>query len=142
MNCRCCRSGIRQIWSSPTNASAILKSARAAIGVLSKTSPLTANNLIGLDKNFSVCRIIICSCGNSSVVERDLAKVEVASSNLVSRSKFSKDTGERRREKVIRFLIRPFAFVLSLQKRRRSQVVRQSSAKALFISSILIAASN
>ena len=26
-------------------------------------------------------------CGNSSVVERNLAKVEVASSNLVSRSK-------------------------------------------------------
>ena len=32
-------------------------------------------------------------CGNSSAVERDLAKVEVASSNLVSRSKSIVDVG-------------------------------------------------
>ena len=51
------------------------------------------------------------------MVERDLAKVEVASSSLVSRSKFSKDKCERRREKVIRFLIYPFAFILSTLKK-------------------------
>ena len=40
-------------------------------------------------------------------------------------------------EQIIRiFILHPFSV------RRRSQVVRQSSAKALFISSILIAASN
>ncbi len=50
------------------------------------------------------------------MVERDLAKVEVASSSLVSRSKSLKDKGERRREKVIRFLIYLFAFVLSTLK--------------------------
>ena len=31
-------------------------------------------------------RFIFTACGNSSVVERNLAKVEVASSSLVSRS--------------------------------------------------------
>ena len=45
------------------------------------------------------------------MVERDLAKVEVASSNLVSRSKF-KGKGERIKEKVFRFHLFPFAFIL------------------------------
>ena len=71
------------------------------------------------------------------MVERDLAKVEVASSNLVSRSNISKDQKVKGR---IYFFLLPFYFCLEI--RRRSQVVRQSSAKALFISSILIAASN
>jgi hypothetical protein len=53
--------------------------------------------------------------GNNSVVECDLAKVEVAGSNPVSRSIF-------------------FG--------RHSQVVRQRSAKPLFTSSNLVAASN
>ena len=51
-------------------------------------------------------------CGSSSVVEHHLAKVRVASSSLVFRS-----------------------------RRRHSQVVRQRSAKPLFPSSILGAAS-
>jgi hypothetical protein len=71
------------------------------------------------------------------VVECDLAKVEVASSNLVSRSNISsgKMKGERRK---INFHLSPFA--LHLLSRRRSQVVRQRSAKPLFIGSIPIAA--
>ncbi len=53
--------------------------------------------------------------GNNSAVECDLAKVEVAGSNPVSRSIFF---------------------------RRHSQVVRQRSAKPLFTSSNLVAASS
>ena len=49
-------------------------------------------------------------CGNSSVVERHLAKVNVAGSSLVSRSKYSS----------------------ALFFWRYSQVVRQGSAKPLF----------
>ena len=56
-----------------------------------------------------------CVCGNSSAVEHRLAKAGVASSNLVSRSNFIW---------------------------RHSQAVRQRSAKPLFPSSILGAASN
>ena len=55
-----------------------------------------------------------CTCGNSSAVEHRLAKAGVASSNLVSRSNFIW---------------------------RHSQAVRQRSAKPLFPSSILGAAS-
>ena len=70
------------------------------------------------------------------MVERDLAKVEVASSNLVSRSKSLRMKAEGGRMKLFysSFRLHPFF-------RRRSQVVRQSSAKALFIGSIPIAAS-
>jgi hypothetical protein len=76
------------------------------------------------------------------VVERNLAKVEVASSTLVSRSSF-----ERRRDKGYRFkfMAFPLSTILSplyFTFRRRSQVVRQRSAKPLFIGSIPIAASN
>ena len=49
---------------------------------------------VRLDKIFTDCRIIICKRGSSSVVERDLAKVEVASSNLVSRSNYLKKKDE------------------------------------------------
>ncbi len=47
------------------------------------------------------------------MVERDLAKVEVASSNLVSRSKIKsvKAKGERRKAKEL-FSLYPFAFIL------------------------------
>ena len=38
----------------------ISKSVRAVIGVLSKTSPMTENNSLELDKLPSICRIIIC----------------------------------------------------------------------------------
>ena len=48
--------------------------------------------LVELDKEISFAKIIICVSGSSSVVERDLAKVEVASSSLVSRSKLSEAT--------------------------------------------------
>ena len=75
------------------------------------------------------------------MVERDLAKVEVASSSLVSRSIFirQKLNGKRQTSVVFAFtfLLLPFYF----PRGRRSQVVRQSSAKALFIGSIPIAAS-
>ncbi len=73
------------------------------------------------------------------MVERDLAKVEVASSTLVSRSN---SVGIRQRQKA------GYDFDCSLSVptayfhlRRRSQVVRQRSAKPLFIGSIPIAAS-
>src|SRR4029079_8667677 len=77
------------------------------------------------------------SSGSNSAVECDLAKVEVAGSNPVSRSKVSR----RRRhleagkfERCLRLLVlQPFG--------RRSQVVRQRSAKPLSIGSIPIAAS-
>ena len=72
------------------------------------------------------------------MVERDLAKVEVASSTLVSRSSFERQKLKGKRQKLLfYFYLFPFAFFV----RRRSQVVRQSSAKALFIGSIPIAAS-
>ncbi len=74
------------------------------------------------------------------MVECDLAKVEVASSNLVSRSKYQV---ERRRAKG-ETLSQTFALRLStfsFSSGRRSQVVRQRSAKPLFIGSIPIAAS-
>jgi hypothetical protein len=73
------------------------------------------------------------------VVECDLAKVEVASSNLVSRSKI-RQKGEGRKENSLSQLS-PFAFLLFPLVWRRSQVVRQRSAKPLFIGSIPIAAS-
>lgn len=46
---------------------------------------------VELDNDSSDGKITICDCGSSSVVERDLAKVEVASSTLVSRSISSKE---------------------------------------------------
>ena len=79
------------------------------------------------------------------MVECDLAKVEVASSNLVSRSKI-KDEGGRMKDEscafiaCFHFILPPLSFILAF--RRRSQVVRQRSAKPLFIGSIPIAASN
>ena len=39
-----------------------------------------------LDNKFAKCRIIVCDAGIAQLVERNLAKVEVASSSLVSRS--------------------------------------------------------
>jgi hypothetical protein len=80
------------------------------------------------------------------VVECDLAKVEVAGSNPVSRSRQSKDEGGRMRDEsellsppFFGFILPPSSFILP--GRRRSQVVRQRSAKPLFIGSIPIAAS-
>ena len=71
-------------------------------------------------------------CGSGSVVERHLAKVNVASSNLVFRSNHKiKDAS------VCVFYLTLFYSYL----RRHSQVVRQSSAKALFPSSNLGGAS-
>jgi hypothetical protein len=76
------------------------------------------------------------------VVECDLAKVEVAGSNPVSRSSDSKNP--RLRARVCREgrLLLPVCPVLqdSLEG-RGSQVVRQRSAKPLFASSILARAS-
>ena len=46
---------------------------------------------------------ISCSAGIAQLVERNLAKVEVASSSLVSRSKFSKGSN----------VIRPLPFILT-----------------------------
>ena len=72
------------------------------------------------------------------MVECDLAKVEVAGSNPVSRSQHV----ERRKEKVNPLT---FDFRLSTFNQpygRRSQVVRQRSAKPLFVGSIPTAASN
>src|SRR5437879_2932877 len=72
--------------------------------------------------------------GSNSAVECDLAKVEVAGSNPVSRSKVS---GEGRTQADGESGLR-----LSFDNyRRRSQVVRQRSAKPLSIGSIPIAAS-
>ena len=73
------------------------------------------------------------------MVEHRLAKARVASSNLVSRSRI-KAKGKSEKEKlplVFTFFLLPFAFSFG----RRSQVVRQRSAKPLFIGSIPIAAS-
>ena len=67
-------------------------------------------------------------CGSGSVVERHLAKVNVASSNLVFRSKNKR-----------RILILNCVFLI---KWHHSQVVRQRSAKPLFPSSNLGGASN
>ena len=67
-------------------------------------------------------------CGSGSVVERHLAKVNVASSNLVFRS--TKDKGRGLRLLSSNLIIR-----------RHSQEVRQSSAKALCPSSNLGGAS-
>ncbi len=44
------------------------------------------------------------------MVERDLAKVEVASSTLVSRSRSLKEKGKRKKDKVFGFT---FSFILS-----------------------------
>ena len=41
-----------------------------------------------LDKNLTISRIQLLSAGVAQLVERNLAKVEVASSRLVSRSNF------------------------------------------------------
>src|SRR5205085_6638775 len=70
--------------------------------------------------------------GSNSVVECDLAKVEVASSNLVSRSKLNDEGGRRKDEKFLTssFCLPPSSFLY----RRRSQVVRQRSAKPLLSS--------
>jgi hypothetical protein len=76
------------------------------------------------------------------VVERDLAKVEVASSTLVSRSNLQ-EVGSSQNAVGGEFdrpadRLQPTAY---FHFRRRSQVVRQRSAKPLFIGSIPIAAS-
>ena len=42
---------------------------------------------LALDNMFSPCKIIVCDAGIAQLVERNLAKVEVASSRLVSRSR-------------------------------------------------------
>ena len=56
-------------------------------------------------------RILLSFSGSNSVVECDLAKVEVASSNLVSRSKIFKDEGGRMKDESPRFH-RLFFFIL------------------------------
>jgi hypothetical protein len=71
--------------------------------------------------------------GSNSVVECDLAKVEVAGSNPVSRSRFA--TLARAREGLPRRGGAPEQ-LKSLQAGRGSQVVRQRSAKPLFGGSI------
>ena len=76
------------------------------------------------------------------MVERDLAKVEVASSTLVSRSNLQ-EVGSSQNAVGGEFdrpadRLQPTAY---FHFRRRSQVVRQRSAKPLFIGSIPIAAS-
>ena len=76
------------------------------------------------------------------MVERDLAKVEVASSTLVSRSSFQ-EVGSL--QSAVGSVIETAACQVPtayISFRRRSQVVRQRSAKPLFIGSIPIAASN
>ena len=45
--------------------------------------------LILINLSLDYCQTVFYVCGNSSVVEHNLAKVGVASSNLVSRSKSS-----------------------------------------------------
>ena len=95
-----------------------------------------------LDNQLSACKIVICDAGIAQLVERNLAKVEVASSSLVSRSSLKgeriKDQGES--FPTLTFVLHPFSFLL--YARRRSQVVRQRSAKPLFVGSIPTAASN
>lgn len=91
----------------------------------------------------SFCYIRAFSGGNNSVVECNLAKVEVAGSNPVSRSI---DGTRRHRDAEIgkKFLIF-FSVSLCLRvpnfPRRRSQAVRQRSAKPLYVGSIPTAAS-
>ena len=75
------------------------------------------------------------------MVECDLAKVEVASSNLVSRSKVSRQKAKGKRKNAD-FVFAFYLFTFDFPSGRRSQVVRQRSAKPLFIGSIPIAASN
>ncbi len=72
------------------------------------------------------------------MVECDLAKVEVASSNLVSRSKLPVMKAEGCRMKIPKYILPPSSFRPAF--RRCSQVVRQRSAKPLFIGSIPITA--
>ena len=75
------------------------------------------------------------------MVECDLAKVEVAGSNPVSRSR---DSNPRQRARVChegRLLLPPLSVSKIRCKGRGSQVVRQRSAKPLFASSILARAS-
>ena len=67
---------------------------RAATGVLSKMYGRKVILILSnLTKAAQFVELSFAASGNSSVVERDLAKVEVASSNLVSRSKSLKDKG-------------------------------------------------
>jgi hypothetical protein len=76
------------------------------------------------------------------VVECDLAKVEVAGSNPVSRSqKTDEGGGNVRMKQVISSFIPPPSALIPIPFRRRSQVVRQRSAKPLFVGSIPTAAS-
>jgi hypothetical protein len=91
-----------------------------------------------LDNTGRIIRINAAQSGSSSVVEHRLAKARVASSNLVSRSTNFGDEGGLM--KLEHFIFPPLSFILTA--RRRSQVVRQRSAKPLFIGSIPIAASN
>jgi len=77
------------------------------------------------------------------VVECDLAKVEVAGSNPVSRSRDSKALASVRGFAVRGDCSSEFVQSRSIRwKGRGSQVVRQRSAKPLFASSILARASN
>src|SRR3954453_12044606 len=98
-----------------------------------------------LDKLQRIIRIDRAQSGSSSVVEHRLAKARVASSNLVSRSTTSDEGGRMKDESPggFRAAASSFAFhALRSPVRRRSQVVRQRSAKPLFIGSIPIAASS
>jgi hypothetical protein len=70
-----------------------------------------------LDNKHRIIRIGLLKSGSNSVVECDLAKVEVASSNLVSRSKIFKDEGGRMKDEstaftaLIYFILPPSLFI-------------------------------
>ena len=85
------------------------------LGARSDASSVRNGAKSALAEAVILCPEAPCTCGNSSAVEHRLAKAGVASSNLVSRST---------------------NFIW-----RHSQAVRQRSAKPLFPSSILGAAS-
>src|SRR3954471_14178372 len=93
----------------------------AVIGGLLRTLRLfnkseAGEPVLSLDNLGAHARIIICHRGSSSVVERDLAKVEVASSTLVSRSSSLniEGGGMKDESKILLFIPHPSALILFL----------------------------
>src|SRR4051812_31955887 len=89
-----------------------------------RLSSLTAKHASALDKPPRIRKIHLSASGSNSVVECDLAKVEVASSNLVSRSKI-RQQGRKLSDAA---LLSPFAF-FPFERRRSRFLLKQTSVK-------------
>jgi hypothetical protein len=85
---------------------------KSKLNLLMRLAPATRPQesfwLLNLTNKAGLVKFLFATSGNSSVVERDLAKVEVASSSLVSRSKIQEAKGSEAENQPLSFRLLTF----------------------------------